>query len=51
MGSTWESLLETFIEVRDRQYRSDPDRDAARLDNLEFIMQRILEKLRDQEEK
>lgn len=49
MGSAWESLLEALIKGRDAIYRNEPERDTARRDNLEWIVQRMLEKLRDQE--
>jgi len=50
MGSTWESLLKDLISTRDRNdYRSEPERDEARRDNLECIVQTMLEKLRDDE--
>jgi hypothetical protein len=47
MGNTWEGLLKALVECRDASYRSDPERDKARLDNLEYVVQSILEKLRD----
>lgn len=48
MGFTWERLLEALVETRDSTlYRNDPEHDRARRDNLEFIVQTILEKLRD----
>ena len=50
MGSTWESLLQALVDCRDGDYRSDPERDLARRDNLEWIVQTMLEKLRDAEE-
>lgn len=50
MGSTWESLLRALVETRDSTlYRSDPDHDRARRDNLEWIVQTMLERLRDAE--
>jgi hypothetical protein len=49
MGSTWESLLQALVNGRDADYRSDADRDQARRDNLEWIVQTMLEKLRDEE--
>lgn len=48
MDSDWESLLNALVDCRDsNQYRNEPDHDRARRDNLEWIVQRILEKLRD----
>ncbi len=50
MGFTWERLLEALVMTRDsRAFRSDPEHDRARRDNLEFIVQTMLEKLRDAE--
>lgn len=49
MGSTWEGLLKELVECRDRDYRTEPERDEARRNNLEWIVQTILEKLRDAE--
>jgi hypothetical protein len=51
MGSTWESLLKALVDCRDRRdFRSDPEHDQARRDNLEWIVQTMLEKLRDEEQ-
>ena len=50
MGSTWESLLNALVEVRNRDYRSDPERAEAMLDALDTIVQTMLEKLRDEED-
>lgn len=50
MGSTWESLLKALVDGRDGDYRTEPERDVARRDNLEWIVQTMLEKLRDAEE-
>lgn len=44
---TYEQLLEMLVEVRDAEYRSDPERHAARFDMIERIMQYMLEKMRD----
>lgn len=44
-------LLNRLVDIRDDgEYRSDPERDAARLNNLESIMQSVLEILRDKYE-
>jgi hypothetical protein len=51
MGSTWESLLKALVDGRDAPYRSEPERDQARRDNLEWIVQTMLEKLRDAEDR
>ncbi len=49
MGSTWESLLKALVDCRNRNdFRSEPERDEARRDNLEWIVQTMLEKLRDE---
>jgi hypothetical protein len=50
MGSTWESLINALIDGRDADYRTEPERDQARRDNLEWIVQTMLEKLRDEEQ-
>lgn len=44
---TWENMLGRLVELRDRQFRSDPDRFEARVDCMESILQAMLEKLRD----
>jgi hypothetical protein len=49
MGSTWESLLEALVKGRDADYRTEPERDQGRRDNLEWIVQTMLEKLRDRD--
>jgi len=50
MGFTWESLLKALVDCRDSNlYRSEPEHDQARRDNLEFIVQTMLEMLRDAE--
>jgi hypothetical protein len=43
---TYQELLDRLCEVRDGNYFTDPDRDAARFASLESIMQALLEKLR-----
>lgn len=49
MGSTWESLLKALVDCRNsNKYRSEPEHDQARRDNLEWIVQTMLEKLRDE---
>lgn len=45
---TFQSMLDRLVEIRDAEYRNDPDRTAARIDSMESILQSILEKLRDQ---
>jgi hypothetical protein len=47
MGQSFEDLLNELIAIRDGDYRSDPERNEARLRSLESIMQTVLEKLRD----
>ena len=47
MGQSWKDILEWFCRRRDDAYRNDPERDAARLENVESAVQAILEKLRD----
>lgn len=50
MGSTWQSLLDELVRVRDMDFRSDPEREQARRDTLEYVVQTMLEKLRDAED-
>ena len=47
MGSTFQSLLDELVKVRDLDFRNDVERDRARRDTLEFVVQRMLERLRD----
>jgi hypothetical protein len=47
MGSTFASLLETLIAVRDAEWDDDPQRNEARLDAVESTLQTMLEMLRD----
>lgn len=49
MGSTWASLLEELVKCRNGDWRSDPERAEAMLGTLEYIVQTMLEKLRDQD--
>lgn len=51
MGSTWQSLLEELARVRGENYRTEPDRVAAVVEHLEWIVQTMLEKLRDSEQR
>ena len=51
MGSTWESLLKALVDGRDADYGTEAGRDLARRDNLEWIVQTMLEKLRDEANK
>jgi hypothetical protein len=44
--ATYQEMLDRLCEIRDGDYRSDPERDAARFASLESIMQALLEKLR-----
>jgi hypothetical protein len=48
MGSTFQQLLDSFVEARDAQYRDDNEMMEARFRNVESTIQAILEKLRDQ---
>ena len=47
MGSTFESILHSLICFRDIEFRSDPEREAARIQMLESTIQAMLELLRD----
>jgi hypothetical protein len=49
MGSTWESLLKELVDCRTRDYGTEAGRELARRENLEWIVQTMLEKLRDEE--
>ena len=48
MSETWEGLLEDLVAARNGDYRSDPERNEARLNAIEYIVQTMLEKLRDE---
>jgi hypothetical protein len=50
MGSTWASLLSELVAVRNREYRSEPERKEVQIETLEYIVQTMLEKLRDEEQ-
>jgi hypothetical protein len=47
MGTSFANLLQQLVDARDAEYRSNPERDAARLDAMESILQTTLEMLRD----
>ena len=47
MGSTFGSLLESYIAIRDAEYRSDPEEASARIESMESTIQAMLELLRD----
>jgi len=48
MNHSFNELLMQFIYVRDYEdYRSDPEREKARLESLESTVQGMLELLRD----
>lgn len=49
MGQSFQDLLNEFVNAREMAClaRNDPDRNSARLDNIEYTVQTILEKLRD----
>jgi hypothetical protein len=51
MGSTFGSLLESFVAARDIEYRTDPERDEGRLQVMESTVQAMLELLRDKFDK
>lgn len=46
MGTTYQGLLDSLVAFRDQEFRSDPEREAARIDMLESTIQAMLEKLR-----
>lgn len=45
MGTTYRDLLEELVALRATPFRSDPERDEARLRKVEEIMQTMLEML------
>ena len=45
--ATFAELIEQLVSWRDAEYRSDPERDEARLNLIESVLQAALEKLRD----
>ena len=46
---TYASMLDQLVEARDSgHYRSDPERNEARVNAMESILQTMLEKLRDE---
>lgn len=47
VGSTFGSLLESFIAVRDADIENDADLETTRILNMESTMQAMLELLRD----
>jgi len=51
MGSTFSSLLDSFIAVRDAEYRDDIERDEARIQSIESTIQAMLELMRDKFDK
>lgn len=49
MGTTYAKLIQELCRLRAAPYRSDPERHEAIIDGLLFIVQTMLEKLRDAE--
>ena len=47
MGMSWEDLLNEFVRVRDADYRNDVDRQLAMSEMTQFVIQTMLEMLRD----
>jgi hypothetical protein len=47
MRSTWQDLLDNFWRVRNGDYRSEPEHQEAIIEEMAFVIQTILEKLRD----
>lgn len=47
MGTTYAKLIQELCSLRAAPYRSDPERQEAIIDGLLFIVQTMLEKLRD----
>ena len=51
MGQTFQGLLDYLVVVRDADYRSDREREQARLESLDYVAQKMLEMLRDKFDK
>ena len=51
MGNTFEDLLAELVAYRERDYSSDPEREDARIEAIEYVLQTTLEKLRDMHDK
>lgn len=49
MGTTYRKLLQALVTYRYSKFRSDSERDAARLQAIEEALQGLLEKLSDEE--
>lgn len=47
MGATWQDLLDELIHVRDAHYRDDVQREDAIKEAMLYVMQTMLEMLRD----
>lgn len=47
MGQSFEDLLRDFCEVRDADYRTEPEHQEAMIRCMMGTMQTMLEKLRD----
>ncbi len=47
MKFTWDDLIEHLTNWKQRDFRSDPERDEYRLHKIEFVVEMMLEKLRD----
>lgn len=46
---SWENLLDQLVALRRRQYRTDAEMEESRIQTIEFVVQSMLEKLRDEE--
>lgn len=50
MGDTWEGLLDTLVNGVDRMpWRDDNERRDAEIENMRFVLQSVIERLRDQD--
>jgi hypothetical protein len=47
MGSSWQDLLDELVAARSGDYQTEPERIEHIADTIEWILQAILEKLRD----
>lgn len=46
MGVTFSKLLAELLRYREKDYSSDPERQAVRINTIEYVLQATLEKLR-----
>ncbi len=49
METSWQSLINELVHVRSAHYRDDVQREDAIKETMMYVVQTILEKLRDKE--